>query len=160
MKSQRAKTLANQFDGLNREVMAFVETCPAALWQQPCHNDGRSVAVVAYHIASSHDMIAKLVGLVAQAQPLPALTMDALHQANAQQAKQFANCTQAEVLDLLRTNGAEATTLVNELSDEQLDRSAYISLFAANMNTQQVIESVLIGHASGHLANLQATAAA
>jgi hypothetical protein len=157
VENQQAKALANQFDALNREVMAFVESCPAALWREPCPNDGRPVAVVAHHIAASHGALAQFVALVAQEQPLPALTMEMLDQANATHAEQFANVTQAEVLELLRSNGNAALATVNELTDEQLARSAYISLFAANMNTQQMIENILIGHASSHLANLQAT---
>lgn len=158
--AQRSTALAEQFAILNREVIMFVEQCPTTLWQQPCHNDGRSVALVAHHIAASHAMLAGLVGLLAHGQPLPSITKEMLDQANAQHAQQFAHCTQAEVLDLLHTNGATAMTQVQQLTDEALARSAYIPLFAANMNTQQVIEHVLIGHASSHLADLRATLAA
>lgn len=155
--AQRAEALATQFATLNREVITFVEQCPTDLWQQFCYNDHRSMAVVAHHIATSHAMLAGLVGLIAQGQPLPPITMELLDQANAQHAQQFTHCTQTEVAALLRANGAAAATQVNQLSDQQLDRSTYIALFGADMNTQQVIEQVLIGHASSHLADLRAT---
>lgn len=65
-----------QFTALNNEIIAFVERCPAALWRTPCANDGRTVAVVAHHIASSHEPVLQLVQMVANAQPLPTLSYD------------------------------------------------------------------------------------
>lgn len=155
MENQQAKTLAQQFDTLNHEVSAFVENCPDRLWEQACPSDGRSIAVVAHHIAASHAVLTHFVTLIAQGQALPPLTAEMLDQANAHHAEQFAAVTQPEVLDLLRTNGAAAVATVNQLTDEQLARTTYLELFGATMSAQQVIEHILIGHARSHLANLQ-----
>ena len=155
MEKQQAEALARQFDAVNREVMTWVENCPADRWQQTCPHDERTAGVVAHHIAASHGVLTHFVTLIAQGQPLPELTVAALDQANAHHAEQFANVVQAEVLELLRTSGAATVATVSQLTDEQLAHSAYLSLFGTTMSAQQVIEHILLGHARSHLANLQ-----
>lgn len=155
MPSQRAQALASQFATLNQELIAFVESCAAATWQAPCPGETRPIGVVAHHMAASHAPIAHLIELVATDQPLPTLTPAMLDQMNADHAVQQAACTQAEVADLLRTQGAVAVKLVAGLSDAQLDRPAQGELFGLQMNTQQLIEQVLLGHINGHFAAIR-----
>ncbi len=149
--------MQEQFTTLNDEVIAFVERCPDPLWRTPCANDGRTVAVVAHHIASSHELVLQLVQLVANGQPLPALSTEIFDAANAQHAQQAANCTQAEVSTLLREQGQSVATALNQLTAEQVARTAHIAFANATMRAQDVIEQILIGHARMHFANMQAT---
>lgn len=151
--------MQDQFTALNNEIIAFVERCPAALWRTPCVNDGRTVAVVAHHIAASHEPVLQLVQLVANAQPIPTLSYEMFDAANAQHAQQAAHCTQAEVIALLREKGQSVATALNQLPAEQLARAAHISFANATMRAQDVIEQILIGHARMHFANIQATSA-
>lgn len=151
--------MQTQFTALNNEIIAFVERCPDPLWRTPCANDGRTVAVVAHHIASSHEPVMQLVQLVAAAQPLPALSYEMFDAMNAQHAQRAAHCTQAEVITLLREKGQAVATALNQLTAEQLARTAHIAFANATMRTQDVVEQILIGHARMHFANLQATSA-
>ncbi|MEZ4707267.1 MAG: hypothetical protein R3A44_08680 [Caldilineaceae bacterium] len=150
-------SLADQFSQINEEVVTFVDNCSAALWQAPCLDDGRTVAVVAHHIASSHALIAPLITMVATQAPIPDWNVEMLHAGNAQHAAEHSNCTQAEVLALLRSNGGEAANTVRNLSTAELGNAVHISLFGATMSTQQVIENVLIGHVAGHFEALKST---
>lgn len=151
--------MQNQFTALNNEIIAFVERCPDSLWHTPCANDGRTVAVVAHHIASSHEPVMQLVQMVADAQPLPTLSYEMFDATNAQHAQQSANCTQLEVVELLREKGEFVTTAMGQLHAKQLARTAHISFADATMRAQDVIEQILIGHARMHFANMQATRA-
>lgn len=151
--------MQDQFTDLNNEIIAFVERCPATLWRTPCANDSRTVAVVAHHIAASHEPVMQLVQLVADGQPLPALSYELFDAANAQHAQQAANCTQPEVIALLREKGQAVATTLRQLHPDQLARAAHISFANATMRAQDVIEQILIGHAQMHFANIQATSA-
>ncbi len=151
--------MQTQFAALNNEIIAFVERCPATLWRTPCTNDGRTVAVVAHHIASSHEPVMQLVQMVASAQPLPALSYEMFDAANAHHAQHAAHCTQPEVIALLQEKGQAVATALNQLTAEQLARAAHISFANVTMRAQDVVEQILIGHARMHFANLQATSA-
>lgn len=83
--------MQKHFTALNHEIIAFVECCPDPLWRTPCANDGRTVAVVAHHIASSHEPVMQLVQMVANTQPIPTLSYAMFDAANAQHAQQAAN---------------------------------------------------------------------
>jgi hypothetical protein len=82
--------------------------------------------------------------------------MDAIHQMNAEHAKQYAGCTKEETLALLRKNAAAAASAVRGLSDEQLDRSAPM-LGGPAMTAQQAIERILIGHVQEHHGSIKST---
>ncbi|MFZ4655583.1 MAG: DinB family protein [Caldilineaceae bacterium] len=151
--------MQTQFTALNNEIIAFVEHCPASLWRTPCANDGRTVAVVAHHIASSHEPVMQLVQMVADAQPLPALSYELFDAMNAHHAQQAATCTQQEVIALLQEKGQSVATALRQLHPEQLARTAHIAFANATMRAQDVIEQILIGHAQMHFMNMQATSA-
>jgi hypothetical protein len=99
-------------------------------------------------VAEGHKTLAGLAGMIAHGQPVPALTMDMIHQGNAAHAVQHANCTKAETLALLRQNGAAAAATVRGLADLELDRTATLPL--GTMSAAQVIERILIGHVHDH----------
>ena len=96
---------------------------------------------------------------IAAWQPLPQRTPEMIDQANAQHAKEYANCTKEETLDLLRKNGATAASIVRGLSDGDLQRSGTLS-GGRQMTGEQVIENILIGHPKSHLASIQAAISA
>ena len=151
---QRATTLADRFEQANQEMIATVDRCSDAQWRVTTSGEQWSVAVVAHHVAEAHKYIAGLVHQIAAGQPLPPMTMDMIHQGNAEHAKQHADTTKAETLGLLRGNAAAAAAAVRGLSDEQLDRAAPL-LGGQPMSAQQVIENILIGHVKGHLGSIQ-----
>jgi uncharacterized damage-inducible protein DinB len=155
---QRSEALASQFEQANRELIGTVEACSDAQWKSKTSGETWSVGVVAHHVAQGHQGIAGLIKGAATGQASPGLTMDMIHQGNAEHAKQHANCTKEETLALLRTNGAAAASSVRGLTDEQLERSKETP--AGTMTVQQMIERILIGHVKGHQESIQATVTA
>ena len=71
-------------------------------------------------------------------------------------AREHAGVTQAEALELLRTNSRQAAETVRAFSDEELDRAAPFSLsFGAPVTAQYVIEDHALGHSWHHLARIR-----
>jgi uncharacterized damage-inducible protein DinB len=146
--SERARSLAQQLEQANQSLIATIEGLSDAQWRAKTPGDGRSVGVVAHHVASSHKSVAGLVGAIADGQPVPTITMEMIHEGNAAHATQHANCTKSETLGLLRQNGAAAVATVRGLGDTQLDRTVTFPM--GTMTAAQVVERVLIGHANDH----------
>ncbi len=156
---QRSQALAEQFEQANRQMIATIERCSDAQWKTKTSGETWSVGVVAHHVAQGHEAIAGLVRMIANGQALPPMTMDTIHQMNAEHAKQYANATKDETLALLRKNAAAAAGTVRGLSDQQLERSAPV-LGGPPMTAQQMVERVLIGHVKEHHGSIQATVGA
>jgi uncharacterized damage-inducible protein DinB len=152
--SERTTALADRFEQANGEIIETVERCSDAQWRAKTSGEGWPVGVVAHHVAEGHKAIAGLVQLIATGQPLPGLTREKLDEMNAEHAKQHANCTKAETLQLLRTAAATAAATIRGLSDDQLERTASV-LGGPPMSAQQAIDRILIGHVHEHLANIK-----
>jgi hypothetical protein len=146
--SERAKTLAHQLEQANQALIATIEGLSDAQWQAKTPGDGRTVGVVAHHVAASHKSVAGLVGAITHGKAIPGLTMDMIHAGNAAHAAQHARCTMAETLTLLRENGAAAVATVRGLSDVDLDRTATLPM--GTITVTKLVEMVLIGHAADH----------
>jgi hypothetical protein len=158
--SERAADLAAKLESANEAVIAALESCSEEQLGKTCEGEGWPVTVAAHHVATSHKGIAGLVMLIANGQPLPAITMEMIDAGNAQHARDFANVGREETLSLLRAEGKAAVEAVRGLTDEQLDRTAPMAFAGgAEWTAEQVIERVLIGHPVGHGESIQAASA-
>jgi uncharacterized damage-inducible protein DinB len=146
--SERARTLAQQLEQANHDLVKTIEGLSDAQWHAKTPGDGRSVGVVAHHVAESHKTVAGLANAVAHGQSVPNITMDMIHQGNAAHAAQHAHCTKAETLALLRQNGAAAVAAVRAFGDAELDRTVTFPM--GTMSVAQVVEKILTGHAQDH----------
>lgn len=153
--SERAAALASQFEQANNAVVAAVVAASDAEWRHVTPAEGWSVGVTARHVAVAYIGISDIVRAAIDGQPIPSL--DRLDEFNAQHAREHADCTRADVLALLKSNGESVANYLRGLSDEQLDRSAAMPLAGgAPLSAQQLIESALIGHPQEHLASIHA----
>jgi hypothetical protein len=151
--------LAKRFEQTNDEVIAAVQSCSDEQWRRTCSGEQWSVGVTAHHIASSHQPVAELVRALATGQPLPPLTAELLDAGNAEHARQFANCTREETVELLRQGGRQAAQILRGLSEEQLDNGAELPLLnGQRMSAAGFAEAVLIGHPISHLESIRAAA--
>ncbi len=156
--STRAETLATQFEQANAAAITAVEGCSEAALHTTTRDEGWPVAFAARHIGSSHASIMGLITLVANGQPLPAVTPAMLNAGNAAAIAEHAGCSKQEALEALRQNGTATAAAIRQLSDEQLDRSAVVELVSTEpLSAQQFIELALIGHATHHLASIEAS---
>lgn len=158
--STRAADLAAKLDEANAAVIETVENSSDADWQRVTPGEGWSVGVTARHIAASHLPIMGLVELVATGGEVPPVTMEMFHASNAQHAQEHANCTREEVLEILRRDGKAAADKLRGLNDEQLDRTASMAFAdGAEMSAGQLVEMILLGHPTQHLASIKAAIA-
>jgi hypothetical protein len=160
--SERAERLAAELEEANGEVIAFAESCPAAVWTMPCVDDGRTVAAVVRHVGGAYIAHARLVQAVAAGEPIPAMFGDwaTIHAGNAISAEKYAQADRGETIASLRRNGANLATAIRTLTDEQLDRTAIVPIFDdAARTTEQIVEVPAIAHPLGHLVGLRATVA-
>lgn len=158
--SERAEQYAGAFERANDEVISALESCSESQLQAACDSEGWKAACVGHHVGVSHSGVFGLVQLIANGQPVPALTMDMFDAQNAEHAREFENVSREETLALLRKAGSETAALVRGLSDEQLDRKAPMA-FAGGQewSAAEVIERILIGHPTEHAASIRAVAA-
>lgn len=152
--SERVETLAQEFEQANAALARTIEPLSESQWQARCTGEGWPVGVTAHHVVGGHQVIGGMVSTVAAGQPLPPLTWEMLDQSNAQHAQQYAGCTKAETLALLRQQGEAAAATVRGLSDEQLGRTG--SLMGQAMSAEQLIQNILIGHVRDHQASIEA----
>lgn len=155
--SERAQELAAQFEQSSRAVIAFAEQCSADDWRLVTEEERWSVGVVCRHIARGFEVHPQLIKQAATGRPMPVgYTWDAIHESNAQQAREWADCTQHETLALLHRYSNEAAAVVRGLSDEQLERTVMSPLDNVLVSVQQMVEG-MTDHPRAHLTSIQAT---
>jgi hypothetical protein len=76
---------------------------------------------------------------------------------NARHAKEYANCTKAETLELLRRGAAVAAARVRALSDEDLAKSRPLGPGGPPMIVEALIAAGLLGHIDDHFGSIRRT---
>ena len=155
--SKRAEALAARIAEGHRILIDFIESHPEKEWRTYCPNEQRSVGVVVHHVAVVLPDELEMIRMVASGRPVTGITTETLDTMNAVHAREYADCTRAETLDLLRRNSAKVVDAIREMSDAELDRAAPVSLHAdAPVTAQYLIEDHPLSHAYQHLASIRA----
>jgi hypothetical protein len=147
--------LATRFEQANAEFVRVISTLTPEQWSKQCPGEGRTVGVVANHVAEDHGVLAGLILGVAQGGEFPLITPEALNQINAEHAVRAANVSRDDTVTLARDEAAKAIAMLRGLSDEQLARSSILSAVGGAMSCAQVAENILIGHIGMHLSTIQ-----
>jgi hypothetical protein len=154
---RRAHVLAERLEQGAGALASLANTLTPSQWQTRLPGDGRAIGVVVHHVASVYPLEIQLAQTIAGGQPVIGVTMDAVHAMNAQHAKDHDAVTKEAALVLLRCNSAAAAAAIRALTDEDLDRSALVSLYAdAPLTCQFVLEDHAVRHSYHHLARIQA----
>jgi hypothetical protein len=118
--------------------------------------DGRPVGVIVHHVASMYPIEVDVARAVAGGKTVSDVTWEVVAELNAKNAREHAEVTKADALELLRRNSREAAAAVREFTDEELDRAAPFSLsFGAPVTAQFVIEDHALRHSWHHLARIR-----
>jgi len=159
--SKRSNALA---DRLEQGARALAETAMALTdeeWTTRLPGDGRPIGVVVHHVATMYPLEIQLAQQLAQGNPIAGVTWAAVHEINATHAREHANVTKTEALDLLERESAAAAAAIRALSDAELDRAAPISLNAdAPLTCQFMLEDHAVRHSWHHLAAIRRALAA
>ena len=154
--SDRAKELVKSFETFNNNLIAFVENCSDEDWGKVCPGEGWTVGVVARHIGVGHYNALDLAKMIVAGEKLPDLTGEAIDQANAKHAQEYAGVTREEMLAALRENGSSVSSFLKELSDADLDRTGLMELAGGDISTQQFVDYIIIREGNHHLDNMKA----
>jgi hypothetical protein len=153
---QRAQMLSDRIENGADALAAFVKSLSPAEWKSPVPKDGRTIGVVVHHVANMYPLEIQLAQTLADGKPIAGVTWDAVHQLNADHAREHAAVEKAEALDLLQRNSRAAAAAVRAMSDDALDRAAPISLNAdAPLTCQFFIEDHALRHSFHHLAKIR-----
>jgi len=153
--SQRAQDLVERFKAFNNEVIRFVEACSEEQWNKVCAEEW-NIGVVARHIGAGHYTgAADMAKMIVDGEKVPGITMDQIVEMANTHAREHADCSRAEVLGLLNSNGAAFANYVAGLGDVELDRSAHMELVGGEVSAQQLIEMVIFDSGGEHLANMK-----
>lgn len=147
----RAEDLATKVEQSANDLLAAVEASSPEQWAAPCSDGEWSQGFAAFHAAAAIGPIAQRVKEVADGQPFPKMTMDDIHAGNAVQAKEHADCTVAETVDLIKGSAPAAVSMVRALSDAQLDRKVHLMDGMPETTVEMMIQLALIGHPTAHL---------
>jgi hypothetical protein len=148
----RAERLAVRLEQGARALAAVARGLTEAQWRMPLPRDGRPIGVVIHHVASMYPLEIQVAHTVAGGQPVVGVTLDNVHEINAAHAKEFAAAGRADTIALLDRNSRMAAAAIRELTDEQLDRAATVSLNGdAPLTCQFVLEDHAVRHSYHHL---------
>jgi hypothetical protein len=151
----RSGELANRFNILSQEFIKAIEGCTPTQMRATCAGEQCTVAALGAHVAIVHQLATDWVQRAASSLPLPPVTMADIDEANGRQFKRDAGRPKHEVLEALRTNGAQASRLVRGLSEHELDQATYSALFQREVTTEYLIRNVLIADVEMHLASVK-----
>ena len=156
----RAEALASRIEQGAAQLAAYVEKLSDDDWKRPVaqERDGRPVNVIVHHVASVYPIEVQLAQAVGSGKNMSEVTWDVVTNMNAGHAKDNANATKQEALDLLKKNSREAAAAIRQMTDEQLDTAAPFGLsFDAPVTAQFVIEDHAVRHSWHHLARIKET---
>jgi hypothetical protein len=156
---QKPGNLTERLRAFNAEVMAFVAGCSEQDWKKPCAAEEWSVGVTARHIGAGHYAAVGLARMMVQGEKLPDLTMAQLTEMANEHARQHADCSREEVLDILRRDGAALADFAAGLSGEELQRSAHLALVDGKMTVAQFLEAVILHSGAEHFSHMKAAVA-
>jgi hypothetical protein len=102
----------------------------------------------------------QLAKLLASGQSVTGVTWDVVATINRDHAKENDNVTKEAALALLESNSAAAAAAIRDLTDEELDRAAPVSLNSdAPLTCQFFLEDHAVRHSYHHLARIKAALA-
>ena len=108
-------------------LLSFAATLSEEQWKVRVPKDGRTVGVIVHHVASVFPIEIQLAQTLASGKDITGVVWDTVHDMNAGHARDHADVTKAEALELLRCNSEVAAAAIRALSNEELNRAARVS---------------------------------
>jgi hypothetical protein len=154
--SRRAQALADRLEQGARRLIDLASGLSDVEWQTRVPVDGRKVGVMVHHVATMYPLEIKLAKALAGGDAVTGVTWDVVADLNAAHAREYDAVTKDAALDLLRRNSAAAADIVRNLTDEELDRAAPVSLNSdAPLTCQFFVEDHALRHSYHHLARIR-----
>lgn len=154
---KRSYELARRLELGALALEAFASSLTDIEWQSRLPGDGRKIGVVVHHVASVYPIEIELAQTLAKGQAVEGVTWDVINKMNAAHAKEFDGVSQEDTIELLKKNSAAAAAAIREITDEELDQAAPVSLYAnAPLTCQFFVEDHALRHSYHHLGRIRA----
>jgi len=148
--SKRTEALAVRLEEGARALVGLARTLTEAEWQTPT-KDGRKIGVVVHHVGNMYPLEIQLALTLAKGEAIKGVTWDDVHAVNARHAKDFERVTKEEAVHFVEIQSAAAAEAIRQLTDDQLDLAAPVSLNAdAPLTTQFFLEAHAVRHSYYH----------
>jgi len=160
----RSAQFADRFEAAQDEFIRLIELVDDEQWRRVGMNypqrindedEGRTLGVIAHHVASLGPFILERIQLMAAGRFLP--PVGDFRELNARHAAENAGVTRDEVLKILRETRGPIAAAVRAIPDDQLDQQRETP--AGPMSVAQRLERVLIGHLKMHQGSIEAALA-
>lgn len=156
--NNRALALAERLTQGASSLANYAQNLSDSEWGIPVAGDGRSIGVVIHHVAHVYPTEIKLAQVLASGEAITGATMEVINQMNAEHAKEFTSVSKTETLELLKHNSQVAAKSIEQFTNEELESSAPVSLYAeAPLTAQFFIEDHALRHSYHHLAKIKET---
>jgi DinB superfamily len=154
--STRAGQLADRIDEGAALLAVFARDLTDAQWSTTVPGDGRTVGVIVHHVASMYPIEMSVVRKAVEGVAITDVTWEVVAEINASHAREHAQTTRSEALELLARNSLEASREIRGLTDADLARAVPFSLsYGAPVTVQFIIEDHPMRHPWHHLARIQ-----
>ncbi len=151
----KGQDLADQFEQANAEFVKTIESLTDEQWKRACAGEEWPVGTTAHHVAEDHGVLTGLIKTLASGGTLPPIDAEALNGINADHARRAAGVSREETIALAQSGAQGAVSMLRGLSDEQLAKSAMFPAAGGEVNAQQLVENILIGHIGMHLPSIK-----
>ena len=151
----KTATLAKQFEAKAQDALTTLERLSDADWRKVTDAEKWSVGVTAHHLAGALNVVPQVVEAIVAGRPLDGFRLGSIDEFNAQHAKDYANCTKPETIELYRSGVAAAAGGIRALSDDQLAKSGTLATGMPPMTAEQVIMNGLIRHIDEHFGSIR-----
>ncbi len=152
-----SEALARRFEVKAQDALATLERLSDTDWRKVTAAEKWSVGVTAHHLAGALEPVSSMVKAMAAGHSLERFRLDTLDERNARHAKEHANCTKAETVELYRKGAGAATATIRALSDEDLAKSGSLVPGAPPMTVEELISRGLFGHIDDHFGSIRKT---
>jgi hypothetical protein len=153
----KTEALAKQFEAKAQDALATLEHLSDADWKKVTDAENWSVGATAHHVAGALEAVSKVVEAIVAGQPLDSFRFDRLDEFNAQHAKDYANCTKTETIQLYKEGVAVAAAAIRALNDNELAKGGTLVTGAPPMTAEQVITGGLLNHIDEHFGSIRKT---
>lgn len=151
----RSAVLAERFEQAVAEFERVVAGLSEAQWRTFCPEEGRTVDVLARHVATGIPFEMDVFREIAAGWQPGTIARAGLAEMNAADAAAWADCDREETLGLPRDYAAAAAE-VRAWDDAQFARSGiYVADIGEPWTVEQWVERILIGHIHGHLRSIR-----
>jgi hypothetical protein len=149
-----------EFEAAQDEFIRLVESLTDEQWARVGKNhpqrlndedEGRTVGVIADHVAQVEPFILERIQLMIEGKPMPPVDFRAI---NAKHAAEHSRVSRPDVLKRLREHRGRIAEMVRAIPDSELDLTRDTP--AGPMSVAQRLERVLIGHIKTHQGSIEA----